>query len=66
VYSRRKRRTMKNIVMITTAVAVLALTGCDREEEACLDSSEVADTAEASDTAEATDSDDCSDDVAEE
>jgi hypothetical protein len=65
VYSRRKRRTMKKIVMITTAVAALALTGCEREEEACLDSSEVTDTAEASDTAEATDSDDCGD-VAEE
>ena len=57
---------MKNIVMITTAVAVLSLTGCVREEEACLDSVEVTDTAEASDTAEATDSDDCGDDVAEE
>lgn len=60
---------MKNIVMITTAVAVLALTGCDREEEACLDAAEVTDTAEetdTADTAETTDASDCGDDVTEE
>jgi len=34
--------------MITAAVAVLSLTGCVREEEACLDSVEVTDTAEVS------------------
>jgi len=56
---------MKKIIIITTAVATLALTGCEREEDACPDVAEVTDTAETTDTAEATDSDDCGD-VAEE
>jgi len=46
---------MKNIIMITTAAAVLALTGCDREQEdVCLDgqvmiSGDTGDTAECGD-----------------
>ena len=53
---------MKNIVMITTALAVLELTGCDREEEqeeACPDGQVLVE-GDTSDTGE------CVDDVAEE
>ena len=51
---------MKNIIMITAAVTVLSLTGCDRElEEACPDG-QVMIGADTGDTAE------CGDPVAEE